>query len=64
MRERKWGNLVVQDVLDMPSILIGSVEEIIEKLRALREQFGLTYFVIPDSSIQEFAPIVTRLAGE
>ncbi len=64
MRERNWGNLAAQDILDMPSILIGSIEEIIEKLHALREQFGLTYFVIPDSSIQELVPIVTRLAGK
>ncbi len=52
------------NILDMPSILIGSVEEIIEKLHALHEQFGLTYFVISNSSIQEFAPIITRLAGK
>ena len=65
LRERLWGNLVNQeDVLDMPSILIGSVEEITEKLYALREQHGLSYFVIPDSSIEEFAPVVAQLAGK
>ncbi len=65
LRERLWRNLVTQeDVLDMPSILIGSVEAIVEKLYVLREQHGLSYFVIPDSSIEEFAPVVARLAGK
>ena len=64
MREREWGNLAIQDVLDMPSILIGSVEEIVEKLHTLREQYGLSYFVIPDSSIDAFAPVVAQLAGK
>ena len=64
MREREWGNLAIQDVLDMPSILIGSVEEIAEKLHTLREQHGLSYFVIPNSSVEAFAPVVAQLAGK
>ncbi len=64
MREREWGNLATQDVLDMPSILIGSVDEITEKLYRLREQYGLSYFVIPDSSIEAFAPVVAQLGGK
>ena len=64
MREREWGSLVAQDVLDMPSILIGTVEEITEKLYTLRELYGLSYFVIPDASVEAFAPIVAQLAGK
>ena len=64
MREREWGSLATQDVLDMPSILIGTVEEIIEKLCILRELYGLSYFVIPDASVEAFAPVVAQLAGK
>ena len=48
----------------MPSILIGSVGEITEKLYTLRERHGLSYFVIPDNTIEAFAPIVAQLAGK
>ncbi len=65
MHERQWEGLATQeDVLDMPSILIGSVEEITEKLYTLRKRHGLSYFVIPDSSMEEFAPVVAQLAGK
>ncbi len=64
MREREWGSLATQDVLDMPSILIGTVEEITEKLYTLRELYGLSYFVIPDASVEAFAPVVAQLAGK
>ncbi len=64
MRERQWEGLVSQeDVLAMPSILIGSVEEMVKKVYRLREQHGLSYFIVRDSAMEIFAPVVATLTG-
>lgn len=55
--------LKINDVLESPYILVGSVEQIIDKLLACREQYGLSYFTIPSSSVAAFSPVVARLAG-
>jgi alkanesulfonate monooxygenase SsuD/methylene tetrahydromethanopterin reductase-like flavin-dependent oxidoreductase (luciferase family) len=51
-----------QIVSDMPSALIGSVDTIVDKLQRNREQFGLSYAVIPSSALDDFSPVVRRLA--
>jgi len=38
------------------------VDTLVEKCQGLRERFGISYIFIGDE-IQEFAPIVERLAG-
>jgi len=52
-----------QIVTEMPSTLIGSVDAIVEKLQRQRDQFGLSYLVIPSSALDAFGPVVRRLAG-
>ena len=47
----------------MPSIFIGPVDEIVEEMRARRERYGFSYYVIFDHAIETVAPIVARLAG-
>jgi hypothetical protein len=51
-------------VLEMPSLFIGPVEQIIEEMLARRERYGFSYYVISDASMKAFAPIVARLAGK
>jgi alkanesulfonate monooxygenase SsuD/methylene tetrahydromethanopterin reductase-like flavin-dependent oxidoreductase (luciferase family) len=46
-----------------PLLLIGSEAELIDKLLALRERLGLSYFVVFDAALESFAPIVAGLAG-
>jgi probable F420-dependent oxidoreductase len=58
-----WNGIGVEQVLEMPSYLIGSVEQIIEKLTLLRERFALSYFIISDASMEAFAPVVAALAA-
>lgn len=48
-------------VVESPFLLIGSVEEVIDKLERLREDVGISHFVIRDAD--SFAPIVAALAG-
>ena len=45
----------------MPSMLIGSMDQIKEKIQVLREKYAFSYFVISDTCLEAFAPIVTQL---
>lgn len=47
----------------MPSIFVGSVEQIADDMRARRERLGFSYFVVADADLLAGAPIVARLAG-
>jgi probable F420-dependent oxidoreductase len=53
----------VDDVLDSPFALAGTVEQIAEELRARRERYGISYVVVRDQVMEAFAPVVARLAG-
>jgi probable F420-dependent oxidoreductase len=61
-RQRGW-NVSADDVLAMPSLFIGPVDAIVEQMRARREQYGFSYYVISDAALETAAPIVARLAG-
>ena len=63
IQARGWSGISVDDVLAMPSELIGSVDRIIEQMQARRERYGFSYYVLSDSVMEAFAPIVARLAG-
>ncbi len=63
IRARGWSDLSVDDVLAMPSDLIGPVDRIIETLQARREQYGFSYYVISDANMEAMAPIVAHLTG-
>ena len=43
---------------------IGSIDLITEKIQVLREKYAFSYFVISDTSLETFAPIVTQLTGK
>ena len=44
-------------------MLIGPVDKLIEDLRARRERWGMSYYVIFEPYMDAFAPVVARLAG-
>jgi probable F420-dependent oxidoreductase len=46
---------------DTPFVLIGSVEQVIDKLGRLREDLGVSHVVVRDA--EQFAPVVAALAG-
>ena len=62
-RQRGWQGITPQQVFDMPSVFIGTVDEIIADLVAKRQRFGFSYMVVPDSQMESIAPIVARLTG-
>ena len=49
-------------VSDSPSVLIGSLDECVERLEARRARFGFSYLRLSDD-LDAVAPIVKRLAG-
>ena len=62
-RERGWEGVSADRVLEMPSIFIGSVDRIVDEMKARRERYGISYHVVSDGSLEMVAPIVARLAG-
>ena len=61
--ERGWTGASPDLVLEMPYALFGTLDEIAETLEWRRAEFGISYPIIVDEHIEDFAPLVARLAG-
>ena len=55
--------LDVDEALAMPPALAGTVEEICETLVERRQIYGFSYIVVHEAEMDDFAPVVERLAG-
>ena len=53
----------VEILRDSPHVLSGSVSQIVETLQQRRERWGFSYIVVREDVIDEFAPVVAKLAG-
>ena len=53
----------VEEVLESPYRLIGSLDEIEAQLRERRRDLGVSYFVVTLRDADAFAPVVSRLSG-
>ena len=56
-------NLTPEQLHAAPLALIGTVEEIIEQLRARREELGFSYIVVHEAEMDALAPVIAELAG-
>ena len=63
-RTARLYGLTGDDALDLPNVLIGTVDELCERLRASREKWGFSNVVVPAEAVETFAPVVERLAGQ
>lgn len=63
IRKRGWEGVSPCDVLEMPSFLIGTYDEIAETLRERRERYGFSYYVFSDARLNDATPLIERLAG-
>jgi alkanesulfonate monooxygenase SsuD/methylene tetrahydromethanopterin reductase-like flavin-dependent oxidoreductase (luciferase family) len=63
LAHRRGWEVSADEVLAMPTVLIGTVEQICEDLHRRRAEHGISYFVLHDSELDEAAPIVERLAN-
>jgi probable F420-dependent oxidoreductase len=52
-----------EEALDLPVLLIGTVDELCERLVERRERWGFSNVVVPGDAMETFAPLVARLAG-
>jgi probable F420-dependent oxidoreductase len=52
-----------REALDVPLLLLGSIDELCDTIQARRERYGFTYWIVPDDAMDAFAPVVARLAG-
>jgi probable F420-dependent oxidoreductase len=50
-------------VAEIPMVLVGTVDQIIESLQRRREELGFSYIVVHEAELDAFAPVVARLAG-
>ena len=50
--------------MESPQFLVGDLEQIVAKLQLNRERFGFSYYVLWEGSMENFAPVVKRLAGK
>jgi probable F420-dependent oxidoreductase len=62
-RDRGWKDISAEQVLEMPSIFLGSLDHVVDEMRARRERYGFSYYVVLDHAMEKIAPIVVRLAG-
>ena len=51
------------ELLDSPVVLLGTLDEIEERLLARRERWGFSYYVFSGPVADEMAPVVARLTG-
>jgi len=59
----RWTQLSPEEILQSPYVLIGAVDQLVEDLQARRERWGISYYVIFEPYLDDFAPVVARLAG-
>lgn len=53
--------LTEEQVLELPIVLLGTVREIADRVRALRERYGFSYFTVLDGAMEAFGPVLAEL---
>jgi probable F420-dependent oxidoreductase len=63
IRESGQPGVTAEQLLTNPYMLIGSIEQLTERIQRLRELFGISYLVLDAEYMEALAPVVARLAG-
>jgi probable F420-dependent oxidoreductase len=63
-QRRGWSGISAQEILQMPTIFIGTLEQIAEQMLERRERFGISYYMTFDRLMEAYAPLVERLSGK
>ena len=56
-------NLSAAEVLEVPLVLIGTVDQLADELQRRRETYGISYLTVGADVMESFAPVVERLSG-
>jgi len=62
--QKTWQQLSVEEILEAPFVLLGTVDEMVEALQARRDRWGISFFVTFEQFLATLAPVVARLAGK
>ena len=62
LNERQPSGLTVDQLLDSPHVFIGTVDQLVEKFTRLRTELGISNVMV-GNGMDDFAPVVERLAG-
>jgi probable F420-dependent oxidoreductase len=55
--------LTVEQAPALPIVLVGTLEQIVERVRAQRERYGFTYLTVLEPYMEAFAPVMEALRG-
>ncbi|MEV5650265.1 TIGR03621 family F420-dependent LLM class oxidoreductase [Nocardia sp. NPDC052254] len=56
-------HLSPEEVLELPTMLIGTAEEMAAQLLESRERFGFSYVTVLEPALESFADVIARLRG-
>lgn len=56
--------LTVEQALALPTMLVGSLDEITGRLRALREEHGISYLSVLEPYMEQFATVIAALRDD
>ncbi|MFF8642872.1 TIGR03621 family F420-dependent LLM class oxidoreductase [Streptomyces sp. NPDC015345] len=56
-------HLTEDAALALPLLLVGTVRQIAEQLRAQRERYGFSYFTVLEPYFEAFGPVIEELSG-
>ncbi|MFI6622406.1 LLM class F420-dependent oxidoreductase [Streptomyces sp. NPDC050528] len=54
-------DLTLEQVLDLPVMLVGTLDEITAKVLALRDRYGFSYLTVLEPYMEAFAPVMAAL---
>jgi probable F420-dependent oxidoreductase len=60
---RELSTLTPAEILDSPYLLIGSVDNLVEQIRAWRDRWGISAYFAFEPAMDGLAPVVARLKG-
>jgi hypothetical protein len=64
IRKRGWNGITIEQALQMPSIFVGSADQMAEAMWRRRELYGFSYYVVSDRQMEAFAPLVSLVGGK
>jgi probable F420-dependent oxidoreductase len=60
----RWPQLSADEILESPYVLIGTIDEMVSNLKARRQRWDISYYVVHEPYLDAFSPVVARLAGQ
>lgn len=63
IRDKYGLNLAVEEILDVPTILIGTPEQIAAHLVEQRERLGISYFTVLEPNLEAFGEVIKAVRG-